>query len=237
MKPMTITLAMALTLMTVSLGCGQMSNDPASAITSETMPGDPAAQYAVLSSTLDSIPAGTLSDAEASALLFMREEEKLAKDIYTAMETRYALRPFTNIKKSEQHHMDAVRFLIDRYQLADPVGVNGIGVFVDSSLQDLYNTLLAKGNVSAIEALTAAAMIEEVDIADLHHHTLAADNQDILYVFERLTMGSRNHLRAFVKNLSSRGVVYVPRYLSQEEYNTIIAGTMERGGQGWRGGR
>lgn len=237
MKPFTLSLALALTLMTVSFGCDQLNNDPASVNTSETISGDPVAQFAVLSSTLDSIPAGTLSDAEANALLFMREEEKLARDIYSAMGTRYALRPFTNIKKSEQQHMDAVRFLIDRYQLTDPVGENAAGVFVDSMLQELYNTLLVKGNVSAVEALTAAAMIEEVDIADLHHHTLAADNQDILFVFERLAMGSRNHLRAFVKNLNSRGVVYTPRYLSLEEYNSIIAGTMEQGGHGWRGGR
>lgn len=57
--------------------------------------------------------------------------------------------------------------------------------------------------------------------------------------------GSRNHLRAFVSQLKSRGIEYVPQYLSPEEYQAIISTPIETGnagsgpGQGasWGGGK
>lgn len=215
--------------MAATLGCDSSDRSPVSAGVPSEMQNGSSAQITMMREVLDVITTDSLATVEAEALLFMREEEKLARDIYIAMEAKWNLRPFTNIKSSEETHMSALLYLIERYGLKDPVGTNGLGQFIDPALQALYNDLLSKGNTSVNDALTVGAIIEEVDIVDLKVRSLASDNKDINYVYEQLMLGSRNHLRAFVKNLKSRGIIYAPQYLSREEYDQIIAGANENG--------
>lgn len=237
MKNNLFRLPVTLTLMIVLLGCDRSEVGPVSASSSGSAQENSAARFAMMKEVLDVITTDPLSSDEAAALLFMREEEKLARDIYVAMEAKWNLRPFTNIKSSEETHMTALLYLIDRYELKDPVGLNGPGTFIDTTLQNLYNDLLSMGSESVNNALIVGAIIEEVDIVDLKSRSLASDNQDINYVYEQLMLGSRNHLRAFVKNLRSRGVVYAPKYLSQQEYDEIIAGANESGNASRSNGR
>jgi hypothetical protein len=170
-----------------------------------------------------------ISNKEKESLLFMREEEKLAYDIYTAMYAKWDLTPFSNISSSEASHMAAVKTLIDRYQLKDPVQP-GSGVFTNQTLQQLYNQLLQQGNTSLTESLMAGAAIEEIDIRDLKEQLNFIQQADIRTVYDNLMRGSRNHLRAFVRNLDMRGITYKPQYLSQKEYDDIINSPMEQGG-------
>ena len=176
----------------------------------------------------------SVSAEEAAGLLYMREEEKLAHDVYAAMFVKWNITPFANITRSEQMHMNAILTLITRYSLADPAGTNGAGIFKDAALQNLYNTLMTQANKTDVDALKVGATIEEVDIVDLQKHLKENDNEDIALVYDNLMRGSRNHLRAFVINLKARGITYSPQYLTQTEYNTFIASAIERG---YRGGR
>ena len=126
--------------------------------------------------------------------------------------------------------MDAIKTLLDRYELDDPVGIDSIGVYKNEILQDLYNVLIEQGNVSLIEALKVGALIEEIDILDIQHDLDEnVDNEDVAFVYDNLLRGSRNHLRAFVRNLSRQGVEYAPLKLSEEQYLAIINSEWERG--------
>lgn len=175
--------------------------------------------------------ADSLTQNEKNSLQFMREEEKLAHDVYIVLYERWNLLPFFNIAQSELSHMEAVRTLLYRYNIPDPAEGKASGEFVDQTLQQLYYTLVQKGSISEIEALTVGAMIEEIDIRDLKLQLVDITKTDIVNVYENLLRGSRNHLRSFVKNLSLRGITYVPQYLGVDEYNTIINSGMERGGR------
>lgn len=177
-------------------------------------------------------PVEELSAEEIHALTYMREEEKLARDIYLGMYDLWKVPVFNNISKAEQRHMDAVGCLLQKYQLTDPVSQNGIGVFQDADLQTLYNNLLAQGNTSLQAAYTVGATIEDLDIHDLlaHLDEPAVDNQDVVAVFGELNKGSRNHMRAFSGRLEGLGVTYVPQYITAEFYQTIITTDWERGG-------
>lgn len=137
-----------------------------------------------------------------SGLIFMREEEKLARDIYIAMANKYNLRIFSNISQSEQKHMNAMKLLLDRYGIVDPVGTNPTGVFADTTLQALYNTLLVEGSKSVTDAMLVGKLIEETDIKDLDERLakLQSDS-DIKFVYENLRRGSEHHLSAFLRNL------------------------------------
>jgi len=167
---------------------------------------------------------GELSDAEIEGILFMREEEKLARDVYLYLYDIFPLRPFLNISKSEQVHMDAIKYLIDLYELNDPVGDNPEGVFQNETLQELYNELVETGSKSEIEALKVGALIEEIDIIDLEHEMLRSpDQEELMRVFQNLCNASENHLRAFVRVLGRYDVEYEPVKLDIDHFNDILA--------------
>ncbi len=177
--------------------------------------------------TLDvsTLPAENLSPDEIDGILYMREEEKLARDVYLTLYNATGLRVFENIARSEQTHMDAVLNLIEKYNLTDPAEDKGIGEFTNPEIQALYDQLVSRGETSNIEALKVGALIEEVDIKDLEEWLSKTDNEDIKLVFESLMAGSENHLRAFTRVLvNSYGVEYSPQVLSEGEYRSIAGG-------------
>lgn len=178
----------------------------------------------------DNYPVEVLSDAETQALLYMREEEKLARDVYKALNERWSMPVFANISQSEQRHMDAVLCLITKYALSDPVGDNAAGVFQNSTLQGLYTTLTQQGLQSMEAAFRVGAKIEDLDINDLMEAMPNMDNADIKAVFESLTKGSRNHLRAFSTQISRLGETYTPEFISADLYNEILQSGHETGG-------
>ncbi|MBK1717837.1 DUF2202 domain-containing protein [Thiocystis violacea] len=173
-----------------------------------------------------------LDAQEAEALIFMREEEKLARDVYLAMDGLWQQLPFENIAQSEQKHMDAVKNAIDNYGLTDPSEANPLGVFTNTTLQQLYTDLTTLGETSYLEALQVGALIEEVDIEDLENTIAATNNLDLQTMYGNLLRGSRNHLRAFVAEIERQGVVYEAQLLSQEAVDEILDSPMERGGNG-----
>jgi hypothetical protein len=138
-----------------------------------------------------------LSAADVDGLMWMREEEKLARDIYLAMDDLWGAQVFSNIAASEQRHMDAVGTLLDRYGVTDPLGENTAGEFTNPDLQALYDQLLARGSESLDAAIQVGITIEQVDIADLQDR--ATDVSDIAIVYSNLERGSNNHLRAFTR--------------------------------------
>jgi hypothetical protein len=173
----------------------------------------------------------SLSAVEVSSLNLMREEEKLARDVYTFLYTKWNLHIFVNIGESEQRHMDAVLQLLTKYNLPDPVGSNNAGKFSNTRLQELYNQLTVQGSTSLADALKVGATIEDLDIFDLETALTKIQSQDIRTVYENLNRGSRNHLRAFYSNLVSRGEMYAPQYISQTEFDSILSRSKEKGGQ------
>ena len=179
---------------------------------------------------------GELSEAEIEDLLFMREEEKLARDVYLTLYDQWGLPLFQNIAGSEQAHTDAIKALLDRYGVDDPVGANEVGVFTNSELQGLYDELIDLGGQSMGDALLVGIAIEEIDILDLLEALAHTDNADIIRVYENLLSGSENHLRAFVSTLERQtGEIYLPQYLSQEAFDAIINSSSANGG-GYGGG-
>jgi len=181
--------------------------------------------------------AGVLTEADVHALLYMREEEKLAHDVYLALYNQWQLPIFQNIASSEQMHMDSVKSLLDRYGLQDPAWGTA-GVFTDQTLQDLYNQLVAQGSQSLAEALKAGAAIEEIDILDLEQSISQASQPDIALVYQNLLNGSQNHLRSFVATLQNQtGETYQAQYMSQDAVQTILGASTQRGGPGGQGGQ
>ena len=189
-----------------------------------------------------------LNQSEIDQLLFMREEEKLARDVYLALAENTNARIFDNIAASEQKHMDAVERLINKYRLEDPVKDDTPGVFANTTLQRLYNDLVSDGEVqldylgldlvieggatSPMAALQVGAFIEELDILDLRSAIASTTRADVVNVYESLLKGSRNHLRAFVGQIEKRGETYDPVLMTgelYERYEEIVSSDREQG--------
>ena len=175
-----------------------------------------------------SLPKTELSDSAENGLIFMREEEKLARDVYLYFYEKYGMRIFNNIAKSENTHMTAIKMLLDKYELKDPVEIDEIGVFQNQDLAALYTQLTEAGNVSLLEALKVGATIEDLDIKDLVEFSVEIESEDILLVYNNLTKGSRNHLRSFYSRVLQYGGTYEPQFISQELFDTIITSPKER---------
>lgn len=176
-----------------------------------------------------SLPKEAINIEERNGLILMREEEKMAHDVYSFLYDKWNIMIFNNIASSEQTHKDAVLKLLDKYDIDDPASGKNIGVFNDTSLQRMYNQLLINGNYSLLSALTVGATIEDLDIYDLEKLILKADNQDIAFVYNNLLKASRNHMRAFYSQIVNNGGTYRAKYISQQQLEDIVNSPKEVG--------
>jgi len=169
-----------------------------------------------------------LDQADKEALLFMLEEEKLARDTYMFLLEKWNQAIFLNIMTSEQSHMDAVSNLLDKYSVSYEILDHG--EFVNSELQALYEDLTGQGQLTIQDGMAVGATIEDLDIVDLEEFIQATENNQLIDVFSSLQCGSRNHLRSFVSNLELIGGEYTPQFLTQEWYEEILDAPMEQCG-------
>jgi len=211
-------------ILMISGGCSSDAND----ILIVDNEGNTNIDKAALENTINQNSAQELIEIEEEGILFMREEEKLARDVYIQLYQLWGTNTFDNIGSSEQTHMDAMKSLIERYDLTDPANGMAVGEFSNSILQQLHNELIEDGGESEIDALKVGAAIEEIDIIDIEKYINQTSKQDIITVYENLLKGSRNHLRSFVSVMEKRGLTYEPQYLTEEQFDDIVTKTIER---------
>ena len=186
-----------------------------------------ASDILVADTLLAQLPAETLSELEKSSLLQMRQEEMLARDVYLALYTERGQNIFKNISESEQTHMDTIKHLLDKYEIADPINPNHAGTYADETIQWLYNQLVAQGQKSLVDALQVGATVEDLDIKDLEDFLTEIDNEDIILAYQNLAKGSRNHLRSFIRVLERKGGSYQAQFISEQAFQDIIGGSQE----------
>jgi len=210
MKPIYTT---AITLMTTLLlfsGCG------------DTLKENAGSNYDMqMSIDLSTYSQDALTDEQKYALAYMWHEEKLAHEIYLALNTIYPSKQFVNIAtKSEIKHIALVQNLVAWYDLnitnipdytvnysAEELASIPAGTYAIDEIQSLYDTLYAKGIGSKQAALETACMVEVTDVNDLDVDIiLAGDNAALVDTFNILRNGSYNHYWAFDKALKNLGV-------------------------------
>jgi hypothetical protein len=177
-----------------------------------------------------------LSSVEAADLAFVREEEKLARDVYQAL-AAIGGPTFDNIASSEQTHMDRMKELLDLYGVPDPVAGRGPGEFQNADLKALYDALVSAGKASRNGALAVGLEIEELDIHDLDGVKARSSHDDVRGALDELIRGSRNHLRAFYGQLSAVGGTYQAKHIDQAVFMEIATSAQEKGGNGRFSGR
>lgn len=229
------TLVFSVILMAGVIACSPI--DTGSIENEDTLPvekGGRSSENAPSHTTVQADAGTELTQTEIEGLAFMREEEKLAGDVYRYFYDLWGSSVFQNIASSEDTHTDAILTLLNAFEIPDP-STSVDGKFQNADLQALYDQLTAQGSQSLKEALLVGAAIEEIDILDLERYIAETDQADIILTYENLLSGSENHLKAFVRVLSNQsGETYTPQYLSQEQYDEIMLSSSN--GQGLNGG-
>jgi hypothetical protein len=185
---------------------------------------------------LSSAPEQELDANESAQLIYLREEEKLARDVYTVLHLKWGMPVFQNIAGSEQRHFNALKLLLDRYGLADPAAEASVGIFENQGLSTLYADLVAEGETSLLAALRVGATIEDLDHHDLSEAIAATDNDDLKMVYGNLQLGTQNHMRAFVRLLEAGGESYTAQYIDAATLEDILSMSYY-GGPGYGGRR
>jgi len=183
-----------------------------------------------------SMPEQSLDAHEQAGLAYLRAEEKLARDVYIQLYSKWADRVFGRISQSEQRHFDSIGVLLDRYGLMDPAAGMGVGEFSDDGLRVLYEDLVSQGQASLQDALRVGAMIEDLDMRDLQEALASTDNEDLKIVYQNLLEGSQNHMRAFAGRLAAIGVTYEAQYITADKLEEILSSPQNAGsGMGTKG--
>lgn len=161
-----------------------------------------------------------LTNDEVNDLVFLYEEEKLARDVYLFSYKKYDLNFFETIAGSEQNHMNKVLSFLEKH------GINKIvsnsGEFSNHKIQELYNKLTKQSEQSLIEALKVGATIEDLDIYDIESLKKRTDNSLILAIYAQLICGSKNHLRMFNKEILKKKSSCEAQYISKKLFKSIV---------------
>jgi hypothetical protein len=196
--------------------------------------------------------AGAVDVGETQHLIFMREEEKLARDVYLTLAALYPQSgTFSTIgTRSEQTHTDTVRDMLARYGIPDPDPAANdlpasIGVFTGADygwyFTEKFLDLVARGRISLLDALYVGAFIEELDMLDIVNCPKVivetsdligpgqcglsyTDEKAIRTMYVHLLDGSKSHLRAYVQSIEDiiGAGNYVAQVLTQEEVDAIL---------------
>ena len=147
--------------------------------------------------------AGPLDTTERTTLLSMREEEKLAHDVYVALAAKTGEQAFLKIAAAEERHGAALERMLELYAIADPTDGYAVGTF--PTMQKLYDDLVAKGSASRAAAVQVGISIETMDIADLETAIAQTDEAQLDRAYGSLLAGSQRHLQSFERNLTCNG--------------------------------
>jgi hypothetical protein len=188
-------------------------------------------------SAVPAAPERAISPQEKADLLYLREEEKLAHDVYVFSYAKYGHVVFSNISESELRHTNSVLGLLNQYGIPDPANGRAEGEFQHPELQKLYDDLTHQSGKSLIEAFKVGATIEDLDIYDIARFYAHTTHPEFTAVYDRLTCGSRNHMRAFVSQLRAAQVNYAPQYIARATFDGIVNGPHERCGARFQNAR
>ena len=208
---------------TASTGMG-MRRGATTAVDSTTAPGWQRGGMGLGTAILED-----LTQAEIDGILYMREEEKLAHDVYMALYAQWDVEEFNTIANSEQRHADSVLRQLDRYGIEDPTIGLAAGEFKNTELQALYNQLIAQGSESLEAALRVGTAIEEIDILDLEEQMAETDNAALVRLYDNLNRRIPQPPALLRGAAGDEGVTYTPEYLDADAYGAIVSVANEQG--------
>lgn len=164
----------------------------------------------------------SLSADEIEFQFALREDEKMARDLYTVFAAKYSTAPqIDRIAAAENSHIACVEAVLDYYEISYPAMTAAAGLFEDAKRQAIYNELADKSG-TLLEVYATMAAVEEESVSAYKSVQSEITNENIALVITNMIKASSNHLKAAVCQIIAGGGTYTPLYLSAEEFGTIV---------------
>lgn len=185
---------------------------------------------------------------EQTHLVFICEEEKLARDVYRVLARRFPeIDVFADMQESQQHNHCAVLELLRKYRVSIPRVNDNVGVFswgiYGRYFTEKYLVLTNQGSISPLNALYVGAFMEELNIQEITRCPKVVidvsngigeisacgmrytDNPDVLRVYGMLLEESRRHLRELASAIEEQtgDGKYQAQVLQQKEVDEILS--------------
>ena len=136
--------------------------------------------------------------------------------------------------------------MLQKYGIPNPNTNDNVGAFTGKDYGKYFthefSVLVGRGLVSKLEAMYVGAFIEELDMLDINQcpevivdtdneindvsecGKIYTDNPDIQRLYGNLLAGSKNHLRAYVRNIEKQigEGNYTAQVLTQEQVDDIL---------------
>lgn len=192
--------------------------------------------------------ATTLDFNEQTHLVFICEEEKLARDVYHLFSRRFPeLGVFAELEAAKESGRCTVEELLRRYRVSIPRVNDNVGVFswgiYGRHFTEKFLVLSNQGSLNPLSALYAGAFIEELNIIDINQCPKVivdvdngindasacgmkyTDNPAIRAAYDELLAESRRHLQILVNNIEQRTGPgsYRAQLLQPEDLASIVA--------------
>ena len=137
--------------------------------------------------------AAAMSGDEIASLKYARQQTKLARDVYQALERRWGSGMFSTLARSESRQTAQAKSLLSRYRVRDPVAGMPEGRFADPSFERLYRSYVRQGQWSRWDARSAALRMEKGAIRAFRARLLSAANPDLRRLLSQLQQVSTSH--------------------------------------------
>lgn len=192
--------------------------------------------------------AGKLDFNEQTHLVFICEEEKLARDVYHLFDRRFPdLGVFAELEAGKESSRCAVEKLLRQYRVSIPRVNENVGVFswgiYGRYFTEKFLVVSNQGSMNPLSALYAGAFLEELNILDIEQCPKVivdidngikdaascgmqyTDNPAIRAAYDELLAESRRHLRILVNNIEQRTGPgsYRAQLLKPDELASVLA--------------
>jgi len=173
----------------------------------------------------------TADDLNKSLLFKLYQEEKMSYELMGEFYNNWQLEVFNSVKERDEKHVWCMDKVIMKYGYENNNSAAG-NLFNDKKIQAFYDEMSVKGSISDLSALEAAAYIKERSIYELRERIVTQSDPYIVKVIFLMEQASQKQFRALVESIKLSGSDYTPVYLTEDEYNNIVAPVNSRNAAG-----
>lgn len=169
-----------------------------------------------------------LTTDEIEFIYAVREDEKLAHNLYIYFVTQYpTARQLANIGNAEINHITTIERVFTYYEIDFPT-LGQPGVFTDENRQAIYTRLTAQGS-TLHEAYQVMAALEEENIVIYSKVASELTNPNLQLIINNLAQSSENHFKVLVNQITAWGSIYTPTLLEASQYEEILDSVFQPG--------
>lgn len=166
--------------------------------------------------------------SKESIVLYLIEQEKLAHDLYSVLDTIWVTEIFNRLSGDERNHMEKLNAVAVDFMMVVPNHFNEYlpGQYINENLRHLYHDLLLDANLSLEDAYRTCANLEERKILDLRAALKQPNFELETLTYKALLIGAEDNFKLFLRALLEMNAGYQPIHFSNSEFEALTKNFM-----------